>query len=73
MRPVGLSWRYLKDICGTRREHDPYNYMLMMGLRFMGASPSQEGKWLPYQFALGHCGPYLRLIAVSSSALYARR
>ena len=46
---------------------------LMMGLRFMGASPSQEGKWLPYQFALGHCGPYLRLIAVSSSALYARR
>ena len=38
---------------------------VMMGLRFMGASPSQEGKWLPYQFALGHCSPYLRLIAVS--------
>jgi hypothetical protein len=38
---------------------------VMMGLRFMGASPSQDGKWLPYQFALGHCDPDLRLIAVS--------
>ena len=60
----GLSWRYLKDICGSLSI-----IWVMMGLRFMGASPSQEGKWLPYwlpyQFALGHCGPYLRLIAVS--------
>jgi hypothetical protein len=23
---------------------------VLMGLRFMGASPEQEGKWLPYQF-----------------------
>ena len=22
---------------------------VLMGLRFMGASPSQEGKWLPYE------------------------
>jgi hypothetical protein len=29
------------------------NTWVMTGLRFMGASPDQEGKWVPYNF-----GPY---------------
>jgi hypothetical protein len=44
---------------------------VMMGLRFMGASPDQEGKWLPYNF-----GPYQtkeECLAAKAEALNSER